>query len=135
MSTNDKIPTATHARDTAEFIEDDDGNVYLSFSTTPGRGYGKSMIPINEIPSYISFLKKVMDDTTVVTKHDEHSDDMLDVMKRTFQDKDGILSWKTSTGRGTKPTRILKSDGEKFVKFLKDANKEMVEYTSKYIES
>lgn len=123
MST-DKTPSIKSIKESYEYNENENGEIEISFSSVPGRGYGKSSIKYSRLQEYINFLKKINDDSSSL----EESDDMIDIMKKTSKIKDGIISWKTSNGRGSKPTRILKKDLTRLIKFLKDSDLEIKEY-------
>lgn len=123
MST-DKMPSIKSIKESYEYNENEDGEIEISFSSVPGRGYGKSSIKHSRLQDYINFLKKINEDSSSL----EESDDMIDIMKKTSKIKDGIISWKTSNGRGSKPTRILQRDLGKLIKFLKDSDLEIKEY-------
>tara|TARA_B100000131_G_scaffold312814_1_gene347392 strand:+ start:1039 stop:1479 length:441 start_codon:yes stop_codon:yes gene_type:complete len=127
-SFNSSTPSVKHAKETFDFVEDEHGNVHASFSTAPGRGYGKSTIPLEDMEGYINFMQKIIDGEIVLTEHE--SDDMIDIAKSTIKEKNGIVSFKTANGRGTKPTRILKKDMSRFIKFLKKSQREIEEYKS-----
>ena len=123
MST-DKTPSIKSIKESCEYNEDKNGDIEISFSSVPGRGYGKSSIKHSRLKEYIQFLEEVNNDSSSL----EQSDDMIDIMKKTVKTKDGIVSWKTSNGRGSKPTRVLKKDLSKFIKFIKDSDTQIKEY-------
>ena len=123
MST-DKTPSIKSIKESYECNEDEDGDIEISFSSVPGRGYGKSSIKHSRLKEYINFLEEINEDPSSL----EISDDMIDIMKKTAKTKYGIISWKTSNGRGSKPTRILKKDLSRLIKFLKDSDVEIQEY-------
>lgn len=124
MNTN-KIPSIKHAYDSVDYKENDAGEIELSFSTMPGRGFGKSTIQHNRLKDYIEFLEKINENPSSL---DLPNDDMIDIMKKTAKCSGGIVSWKTSNGRGSKPTRIMKKDLNKFIEFIKESKEQIEDY-------
>ena len=138
MSTNDsaskseKSPSIDNIYESAEWNENSDGEIELSFSSMPGRGFGKSIINEKYLSQYIDFLKKI--ENNEISIEEVSSDDMIEVMKKTMKvDDNDVVSWKTSNGRGSKPTRVRKKDIKKFISFLKTSKSEMKEYSEKYV--
>ena len=124
MNTN-KIPSIENAKESVDYNENESGEVELSFSTMPGRGFGRSTIKHSKLEKYIELLESINENPSIL---DTPSDDMIDIMKKTAKVKDGIVSWKTSNGRGSKPTRIMKKDLGELIKFIQDSKNQIEEY-------
>jgi len=87
----------------------DDGVVMASFVTNKGKGSGTQVLPFAEFRAAVAVLTEAAKNGVPEIAEDENipADEMI---RRTLQIEDGIVSFRVKSGKGSKPARIPLAD-------------------------
>jgi len=107
----------TLIKQTLKVAPNDDGHVMASFVTNKGKGSGTQVLPFAEFRSAVAVLVAAAKDGVPEIAEDENipADEMI---RRTLQIEDGIVSFRVKSGKGSKPARISVDDFAAVVELL-----------------
>jgi len=107
----------TLIKQTLKVAPNDDGIVMASFVTNKGKGSGTQILPFTEFRSAVAVLVEAAKNGVPEIAEDE-SLPADEVVRRTLQIEDGIVSFRVKSGKGAKPARISVDDFADVVKLL-----------------
>jgi hypothetical protein len=94
--------------------KDDNGQDWFQFSPNAGKGTGAQTVLMGQMRELIEFLNEVSVDGIP-------AGGMLsaaDVARATIAEEDGIYTFRTSSGKGSKPVHVRKAELAEFVEIL-----------------
>lgn len=94
--------------------KDDTGNDWFQFSPNAGKGTGAQTVLMTEMRDLLYFLGEVAGNGIP-------ANGMLsaaDVARATISEEDGVYTFRTSSGKGSKPVHVKKADLAEFVDIL-----------------
>ena len=97
--------------------KDDAGNDWFQYSPNSGKGTGAQSIPVQQMNDLLAFLESVVDGGIP-------ANGMLsaaDVARATIAEEDGVYTFRTSSGKGSKPVHVKKADLAEFIDLTRDA--------------
>lgn len=101
---SDESPT-TIIRQTMSVSVDDGGTPIVSFATNKGKGTGAQTMPVSEFREYVETLAEYAN-LGVPDSGEEGSISAAESLRRTIKVDDGILSFRTRSGKGSKPAKF-----------------------------
>jgi hypothetical protein len=107
----------TLIRQTLAVKPNDDGQIIASFTTNKGKGSGAQILPYAEFRSAVAVLADAAKNGIPEVAEDDSipADEMI---RRTIQIEDGIVSFRVKSGKGSKPARIAVADFQAVVDLL-----------------
>ncbi len=111
----------------------------VTFAVNRGKGTGAQKIPLSEFAGYLETIQDyrdngfdnakvegyrpageiVRDTMSLVKPTEEYTDDKGNTKRRPIKDAEpNIVSWRTRTGKGSKPARVSLEDFPKVIKVL-----------------
>jgi hypothetical protein len=120
------LPTSTLdiVRRTIEVSDTEDGDVVVSFHTARGRGTSPVTLAASEYDELVSALSFYVENG--VNRSDE-TRSPADMVRETISIDDGVVSFRTRAGRGSRPTRINESEFAAVVALLADSSESIQE--------
>jgi hypothetical protein len=107
----------TLIRQTLKVQPNDDGQVVATFTTNRGKGSGAQSIPFAQFREVVTVLRDAA--TNGIPEAAEETDlPAAEVIRRTIQIEDGIVSFRVKSGKGAKPARISVEDFQQVVDLL-----------------
>lgn len=103
LYTNLKTSAVDVIRRTIEVSDTDDGDVVVSFHTARGRGTSPVTLSVSDFDSVVDALSHYSDNG--INRSDE-TRSPTDMIHETISVDDGVVSFRTRSGRGSRPTRI-----------------------------
>lgn len=101
---NDNAESATQiVRSTMSVSLNDDGTPVVSFAVNRGKGTGAQTIPVSEFRDAVSALQGLVDNGM---DSDELEPSASDTIRSTAACSDGMVSFRTRSGKGSKPAKI-----------------------------
>ena len=91
-------------RQTMSVSLDDNGNPNVTFATNRGKGSGSQTIPVEDFAEVASTLQEYAE-AGIGEKEDENLSP-AETIRRTIQVDNGIVSFRTRSGKGSKPAKI-----------------------------
>lgn len=99
----------TLIKQTLSVKPNDDGDIMVTFTTNKGKGSGAQVLPFAEFRAAIAVLTEAAKNGVPEIAEDE-SLPADEVVRRTLQIEDGIVSFRVKSGKGAKPARISVDD-------------------------
>jgi hypothetical protein len=96
---------------------DNDGREWFQYSPNAGKGTGAQSIPVGEVAALLLFLEEVAD--AGIPAGGALS--AVDVARATIAEEDGVYTFRTSSGKGSKPVHVRKADLANFIDLTRDA--------------
>lgn len=107
----------TLIRQTLKVQPDDDGQVVATFTTNRGKGSGAQVLPFAQFREAVQVLKDAA--TSGIPEIAEEGNlPAAEVIRRTIQIEDGVVSFRVKSGKGAKPARISVADFQQVVDLL-----------------
>jgi len=100
---NSESPLQT-IRQTMSVAVDDDGTPNVNFATNRGKGSGSQTIPVADYAEVVSTLQEYAD--AGIEGREEESLSPAETIRRTIRVEDGMISFRTRSGKGSKPAKI-----------------------------
>jgi len=107
----------TLIRQTLSVKPSDDGVVMASFTTNRGKGSGAQSLPYNEFREAVQVLREAAE-KGIPELPEEGNLPAAEVIRRTLQIEDGVISFRVKSGKGAKPARISIEDFPAVVQLL-----------------
>jgi hypothetical protein len=101
-SDNSESPIQT-VRSTMSVSIDDSGTPTVTFATNRGKGSGSQSIPVDEFREAVGALQELAERGF---ERDEVQPSVADTIRSTASCEDGMVSFRTRSGKGSKPARI-----------------------------
>tara|TARA_R110001583_G_scaffold153585_1_gene305297 strand:+ start:1022 stop:1489 length:468 start_codon:yes stop_codon:yes gene_type:complete len=102
-SENNESPVQT-IRQTMSVSLSGEGTPLVSFATNRGKGSGAQAMPVADFAEVISVLQECSDNG-IEEREEEHLSP-ADTIRRTIRLEDGVISFRTKSGKGSKPAKI-----------------------------
>ena len=90
-------------RSTMSVSVDDNGNPIVNFATNRGKGSGSQSIPVSEFRDAVEALQELAEQGF---ERDEAQPSVAATIRSTASCEDGVVSFRTRSGKGSKPARI-----------------------------
>lgn len=104
LYTNLKTNAVDVVRRTIEVSDTEDGDVVVSFHTARGRGTSPVTLSVSDFDSVVDALTHYAENGV---NRSEDNRSPADMIHETISiDDDGVVSFRTRSGRGSRPTRI-----------------------------
>jgi hypothetical protein len=101
---NDNAESATQiVRSTMSVSLNDAGTPVVSFAVNRGKGTGAQTIPVSEFRDAVSALQQLVDNGM---ESSELEPSASDTIRSTASCSDGMVSFRTRSGKGSKPAKI-----------------------------
>ena len=94
--------------------KDDAGNDWFQYSPNAGKGTGAQTVLVTEMNELILFLKEVAEKG--IPANGVLS--AADIARATLSEEDGVYTFRTNGGKGSKPVHVKKSDLAEFVEIV-----------------
>jgi hypothetical protein len=107
----------TLIRQTLKVLPDDDGQVVATFTTNRGKGSGAQVLPFAQFREAVQVLKEAASNGIPEIPEQENLP-AAEVIRRTIQIEDGMVSFRVKSGKGAKPARISVADFQQVVELL-----------------
>ena len=91
-------------RQTMSVALDDDGAPNVNFATNRGKGSGSQTIPVADYAEVVSTLQEISD--AGIEDREEENLSPAETIRRTIRVEDGMVSFRTRSGKGSKPAKI-----------------------------
>ena len=91
-------------RQTMSVALDDEGTPNVNFATNRGKGSGSQTIPVADYAEVASTLQEIAD--AGIEDREEESLSPAETIRRTIRVEDGMVSFRTRSGKGSKPAKI-----------------------------
>ena len=114
--------TSDIVKRTIEVSDTEDGTVVVSFHTSNGRGTAPVIVNASEFGSLVSTLAHYAKNGINDSKHS-----VSDMIHETITVSDGLVSFRTSGGKGSRPTHITESEFSAVVALLTDLTDSVLE--------
>ncbi len=102
-SDNSESPIQT-IRQTMSVSLDDDGCPRVSFATNRGKGSGAQVLAVDDFAEVVETLQSYSD--SGIDEREEEQLSPADTIRRTIRVEDGVVSFRTRSGKGAKPAKI-----------------------------
>ena len=102
-SENNESPVQV-IRQTMSVSVDDDGKANVNFATNRGKGSGSQTIPVADYSEVVSTLQEYAD--AGIEGREEENLSPAETIRRTIRVEDGMVSFRTRSGKGSKPAKI-----------------------------
>lgn len=102
-SENNESPVQV-IRQTMSVSVDDDGKANVNFATNRGKGSGSQTIPVADYAEVVSTLQEYAD--AGIEDREEENLSPAETIRRTIRVEDGMISFRTRSGKGSKPAKI-----------------------------
>lgn len=103
QSENTESPTQV-IRQTMSVSLSDDGKAQVAFATNRGKGSGAQVIDTSDFAEAVSTLQGYADDG--IEEREEETLSPAETIRRTIRVEDGVVSFRTRSGKGSKPAKI-----------------------------
>jgi hypothetical protein len=100
---NNESPIQT-VRQTMSVSLDDDGTPLVSFATNRGKGSGAQTIPVEDYAEVVSTLLGYAE--AGIEEREDEQFSPAETIRRTIRAEDGLVSFRTRSGKGAKPAKI-----------------------------
>lgn len=100
---NNESPIQT-VRHTMSVSLDDDGTPLVSFATNRGKGSGSQTIPVEDYAEVVSTLLHYAE--AGIEERENELFSPAETIRRTIRSEDGMISFRTKSGKGSKPAKI-----------------------------
>ena len=100
---NNESPIQT-IRQTMSVSVDDDGTPLVSFATNRGKGSGSQTIPVADFAEVVSTLSELAE--SGIEEREQEQLSPAETIRRTASVEDGMVSFRTKSGKGSKPAKI-----------------------------
>ena len=102
---NDNEESASQTvRQTMSVANDDAGTPVVSFATNRGKGSGSQSVPTADFGEVVELLQEYAENGIPETAAETLS--AADSIRKTISVKDGIVSFRVRSGKGSKPAKI-----------------------------
>jgi len=91
-------------RQTMAVAVDEDGTPNVNFATNRGKGSGSQTIPVADYAEVVSTLQEYSD--AGIEGREEETLSPAETIRRTIRVEDGLISFRTRSGKGSKPAKI-----------------------------
>ena len=91
-------------RQTMSVSLDDNGEAQVSFATNKGKGSGAQTIPVGDFAEVVSTLQEFA--ASGFEGKEEENISPAETIRRTIRLEDGVVSFRTRSGKGSKPAKI-----------------------------
>jgi hypothetical protein len=102
-SDNNESPVQV-IRQTMSVSLSDDGAAQVSFATNRGKGSGAQVLDVDDYAEVVSTLQGYAD--SGIEDREEEQLSPADTIRRTIRIEDGMVSFRTRSGKGAKPAKI-----------------------------
>tara|TARA_B100001027_G_C16267223_1_gene332769 strand:- start:934 stop:1347 length:414 start_codon:yes stop_codon:yes gene_type:complete len=82
----------------------EDGTPMVSFALNRGKGSGRQSMPVTEFAAYVSALEEAVE--SGLSDETEENLTAADMVRRTIQQDDGVISFRVRGGKGAKPAKL-----------------------------
>ena len=100
---NNESPIQT-IRQTMSVKLDDDGTPLVSFATNRGKGSGSQTIPVADFAEVVSTLSELA--AAGIEEREQEQLSPAETIRRTASVEDGMVSFRTKSGKGSKPAKL-----------------------------
>ena len=107
----------TLIRQTLSVKPDDEGTVVASFTTNKGKGSGTQTLPFTQFREAVAVLQEAAING-IPEIAEEGNLPAAEVIRRTLQIEDGVVSFRVKSGKGAKPAKIPLTDFQAVVDLL-----------------
>jgi len=94
----------------------EDGTPMVSFALNRGKGSGRQSMPVDEFAAYVSALEEAVE--SGLSDETEENLSAADMVRRTIQQDDGVISFRVRGGKGAKPAKLPADSFEEVVELL-----------------
>ena len=101
---SDESPTTIICQ-TMSVSLDDNGTPVVSFATNKGKGTGAQTMPVQEFREYVATLSEYAANPGLLVEEEE-SMSAAETVRRTIKVDNGVLSFRTRSGKGSKPAKF-----------------------------
>ena len=110
----------TLIKQSLKVLPDDNGQVVATFTVNRGKGSGAQVLPYAQFREAVSVLTDAA--TNGIPEAAEETElPAAEVIRRTIQIEDGVVSFRVKSGKGAKPARISVEDFQAVVGLLQSA--------------
>ncbi len=102
-SENTESPIQT-IRQTMSVSLSEDGEAQVNFATNRGKGSGSQTISVDDYAEVVSTLQELSD--SGIEEREEETLSPAETIRRTIRVEDGMVSFRTRSGKGAKPAKI-----------------------------
>ncbi|MAG24230.1 hypothetical protein CMI47_01495 [Candidatus Pacearchaeota archaeon] len=103
--TNDNTESPLQViRQTMSVALSDEGSARVSFATNRGKGSGAQVISVDDYAEVVSTLQGYAD--AGIEEREEEALSPAETIRRTIRVEDGLVSFRTRSGKGAKPAKI-----------------------------
>jgi hypothetical protein len=102
-SDNNESPVQV-IRQTMSVSLSDEGAAQVSFATNRGKGSGAQVLSVDDYAEVASTLQSYAD--SGIEEREEEQLSPADTIRRTIRIEDGVVSFRTRSGKGAKPAKI-----------------------------
>ena len=108
----------TVIRETLSVVQNDDGEIFVAFTTNRGKGSGLQYVRASEFAALLGEFRQVAEKGI---PERTGSQSATEVFHRTVENDEGTLSFRLTDGKGAKPARLPVGDFLKVVQVLEKA--------------
>ena len=113
---NDNVDSSAQViRSSMSVSLDDSGTPIVSFATNRGKGTGAQNIPVSEFREAVACLQEIADNGF---EKESLEPSVSDTIRSTISCDDGVVSFRTRSGKGSKPARISAESFSEVVSLL-----------------
>ena len=91
-------------RQTMSVSLSDDGEAMVSFATNRGKGSGSQALSVGDFAEVVETLQSLAD--SGIEEREEEELSPAETIRRTIRVEDGMVSFRTRSGKGAKPAKI-----------------------------
>ena len=113
------------------FVDEESGDVMVSFSPNEGKGTGAQIMPVSEFSEYVSQIEAFASEG--LPEEGAVRMTAAETARKTAAVEDGTLTCRTTSGKGAKPARYPVSQLGKIAAFLR-STVEAVETAANEVE-
>lgn len=103
-------------RRTMQVFLADDGTPMVSFAMNKGKGSGAQSMPASEFREYVATLRSIASEG--ITEKDSVERNAAEMVRHTIQQDNGIISFRISSGKGSKPAKVASEEFSDVVDLL-----------------
>jgi hypothetical protein len=103
-------------RRTMQVFLADDGTPMVSFATNKGKGSGAQSMPVSEFREYVGTLRSIASEG--IPEEDSVERSAAEMVRHTIKQDNGIISFRISSGKGSKPAKVASEEFSEVVELL-----------------
>lgn len=105
-------------RRTMQVFLADDGTPMVSFAMNKGKGSGAQSMPVSEFRDYVGTLQSISMRGLPEEESVERS--AAEMVRHTIKQEDGVISFRISSGKGSKPAKVSAGEFSSVVELLRE---------------